>query len=91
MSDTPIGAKWHLDKRIPIALIVAIAMQTGAGIWWLSSINSRVNSLELQAGPTLAGAASRESRIVRLETQFENLITTMRRIDEKLDRVLESK
>jgi len=25
---------WHLDKRVPIALIFAVAVQTGAGLIW---------------------------------------------------------
>lgn len=37
---------WHLDKRIPLALIGAILIQTGAAFWWASSINERVSSLE---------------------------------------------
>lgn len=37
---------WHLDKRIPLALIGAILVQTGAAFWWASSINERVASLE---------------------------------------------
>lgn len=39
-------ASWHLDKRVPIALIVALAIQTGGAIWWASSINQRVVSNE---------------------------------------------
>jgi len=26
--------EWHLDKRVPIALIFAVAVQTGAGLIW---------------------------------------------------------
>ena len=34
--------QWHLDKRVPIALILAIAIQSGGAIWWASSIQGRV-------------------------------------------------
>jgi hypothetical protein len=37
---------WHFDRRIPLALIGAILLQTGAAFWWASSINERVVSLE---------------------------------------------
>lgn len=37
---------WHLDKRVPVALIFTILLQTvGAGIW-VGTIASRVTSLE---------------------------------------------
>jgi hypothetical protein len=29
---------WHLDKRVPIALIAAIVMQTMGAIWWAASV-----------------------------------------------------
>jgi hypothetical protein len=31
---------WHLDKRIPIALIVTIALQTAMAVWWAAAIIS---------------------------------------------------
>lgn len=36
MAETPIDS-WHLDKRIPIALIITLTVQLGAGIWFLSA------------------------------------------------------
>ena len=38
--------QWHLDKRVPIALILAIAIQSGGAIWWASSIQGRVSGNE---------------------------------------------
>lgn len=37
---------WHLDKRVPIALIVAIFIQTSGVIWWASSITARMDQVE---------------------------------------------
>lgn len=37
---------WHLDKRVPITLIVAIMLQTGSFIWFMSGLNSDVEGLE---------------------------------------------
>jgi hypothetical protein len=37
---------WHLDKRVPIAMICALLGQTFVIGWWTSSIDSRVASLE---------------------------------------------
>ena len=36
--------QWHLDKRVPIALIFAIALQTGGALWWAASIQTRVGA-----------------------------------------------
>ena len=37
---------WHLDKRVPVALIFAILLQTGTAFWWAASINERVTTAE---------------------------------------------
>jgi hypothetical protein len=58
---------WHLDRRVPIALIVTIAIQTAGIIWWASDVNARVSQLERQA----VAAGPQSERIIRLETQIE--------------------
>lgn len=37
---------WHLDKRVNVALILAICIQTAGAIWWASNLSSRVSALE---------------------------------------------
>lgn len=62
-------ARWHLDKRIPIAIILAIAVQSGAGIWWAASVDGRVTSLERQVQTS---APDRE-RLTRVEVRLEGV------------------
>lgn len=38
--------QWHLDKRVPIALIFAIFMQSAAAVWWAAGINERMDQIE---------------------------------------------
>lgn len=33
---------WHLDKRIPLAFLLAIMIQTAGGAWFVSSLNEKV-------------------------------------------------
>ena len=42
MADEP----WHLDKRIPIALIVTLLLQFGFAVWWASQADSRMSAAE---------------------------------------------
>lgn len=37
---------WTVDKRVPLALILTLAMQTAGAIWWASSVSGRVDQLE---------------------------------------------
>jgi hypothetical protein len=66
--EDPATGSWHLDKRVPVALIFTIAIQTGAIIWWAAGINARVEHLERQFMVT----APYGERIIRLE---ENVIS----------------
>lgn len=54
---------WHLDKRVPIALIGALILQTFAFGWWASAITSRVELLERQ----VVGMTPQAGQIIRLE------------------------
>lgn len=84
--DFPINkdeAKWHLDKRVPIALIVAILVQCGTGIWWGATMAARVDS--------------NERRIVQLEANsqkmadsFTTMNAQMSRLDERIMATLET-
>ena len=43
--------QWHLDKRVPIALILTILIQSAAAIWWAAGMTERMNHFEQrQAG-----------------------------------------
>ena len=44
-----LDSQWHLDKKVPIAVIVTILLQTGAIIWWAAGASERLTALERQA------------------------------------------
>lgn len=62
------NGSWHLSKSVPVALIVAIIIQSASGVWWAATVTSnqdsfRQNQIVLQE----------ELQKNRLETQEENL------------------
>lgn len=38
--------QWHLDKRVPVALLIGLLAQAGAGVWWASTANERLGQVE---------------------------------------------
>lgn len=36
--------KWHVGKEIPLAMLFAILVQTGAAIWWAASFSATVTT-----------------------------------------------
>lgn len=41
-----VDREWHLDKKVPIALIATLLLQTGGLVWWARGLDARVAALE---------------------------------------------
>lgn len=63
------GGLWHLDKRVPIVIIVTILFQTMGVVWWAATTSVRVEALtEIVAELASENNASRREReALRLE------------------------
>jgi hypothetical protein len=64
---------WAIERKIPIALLTALAIQTGVGLWqsaaawaWLDRLNKKVEAMAPQG-----------ERLVRIETKTDLLIATL--------------
>ncbi len=97
----PPNENWHLDKKVPIAIILAIVVQTCALVWWAAKLDARVSTLEvhdgdqqrfLEASTKLSDERweliNRErERTTRLEEKMSAAVDVLRRIEQKLDRL----
>jgi len=74
---TPEQRKWHLDRSIPFALVLAIIGQTLVGTWWISSFESRtVNRLDnLETRQKTLDQIP--SKLARQESQIENVVVML--------------
>ena len=66
MEDTARNARWHLDRKVPLALIATIIGQTLVAAWGASNLWARVDELERQ----VRSAAPQAERIIRLEEKI---------------------
>jgi len=60
-SSPPSRTPWHLDRKITVAMICAVIgltmstlIHAGSVIWWASSMNTRVEKLEIHVLDTKA-------------------------------------
>jgi len=84
-----ISAHWSLDKRVPIAALLAVVLQTGAMIWWASGVEARVGQLEQRHDSTLPSRiAVVESKVDTANQNFGYNRAVMDKIDGKLDTLL---
>lgn len=86
----PIREDWHLDKKVPIGLIIGLIVQTVVLATWITTrfdgIDNRIANLEKSDG----GQASHESRLVILEQQFSYIRSDLAEIKEILRRRFQS-
>lgn len=84
---------WHLDKKVPIALIVTLCVQLIGGIWFAGRMVQRDEEQErrLERIEEAARADNVAGRLSTLESQMNDLKAGLYRIDSKLDRLVERK
>lgn len=58
--------KWHLDKKVPIALMLTIFSQTILIAWWAATTSTRLDQLERK----VELAQPQAERIIRLEEKL---------------------
>ncbi len=85
---------WHLDKKVPIALIITIVAQIIATVWMASKLDSRIETLERsdtrherQLETLNTEREGAKDRLVRLEESQRQVLDLLRRVEAKLDHV----
>lgn len=73
MTDRDVAnSNWHLDKRFPVALLFAIAVQSGTAIWWAATTNARITGVETAVQYAIT------ARLNRIEDKLDRLIENNR-------------
>lgn len=83
---------WHLDKKVPIALIVVLIAQFLGGLWFMARLDSRVEEQAARIAKTEAqiNTIDREARdfgtrIARIEEKTSSMLTILQRIERFID------
>ena len=86
-NDNNPASHWSLDKRVPLALVLTILMQTAAAIWWASG-QDRVTAEHARRLATMESQRAGE-RIAVVESRVDDLKIQLNRIESKLDKLAE--
>jgi hypothetical protein len=80
---------WTLDRRVPIAIILSLIIQTLGAVWWAASFSAsmeaRVNSLEA----TNEAKSNLGERMASVEAQLGFINGAVARIENKIDRAVD--
>ncbi len=80
------GDGWHLDKKVPISIIVALLMQAAAGLWVIADIKKDVELLKDRS----VVQRERDDRQDKVTAEaLQMLRDQLKEMNAKLDRLIE--
>ena len=91
-SDNANDGEWHLDKRVPIGLMIGLTLNLGLGIWYASKLDSRITYLEVD-GVRTNGTIEKirengdvnATRLTRVEDHTETILDIVKRLENRRD------
>jgi hypothetical protein len=83
----PKQEPWRLDRKVPLALIGVLFVQSMGLAWFASNGSTRLDAVEKQV---LAYAPQAE-RLIRVETKTETILASVAEIKDILRRPLPTK
>lgn len=96
MADSQSREPWHLDRRVPIALILTVLVHIAAGAWFWATLQSRVDVLTRDLERQRLADAAHTAAIRRIETsaagldqQLAHITDLLERLDRRLERMEE--
>lgn len=75
------GNKWHVDRSVPVAIILTVAAHSGVGIWFAAKLDARLSAAE----QFVAENKTTDRRLAVIESRLGSMDATLERIDRKLD------
>ena len=79
---------WRFDKRIPMAVIIMLALQILGAIIWATQLDARVNQLESLTVETSQVNEKFARLEERLDFMKQNLVTVRGQLDHLTDKLI---
>ena len=79
---------WHLDKKVPISIILLLFTQGVSGLWVIADIKKDVEILKVQS-KTQNERDDRQDRAA--QEAYQLLRGQLEKMDQKLDRLVEKR
>lgn len=74
---------WQFERRVPLMLLVVLAVQIGTALIWAGAVSERIGRLEMTA--TVQGDIA--ERLTRQEEKLRHALEALGRIEQKLERI----
>lgn len=81
---------WHLDKKVPVTIILALLMQAAGGLWLIADMRKDLELLKAHSVSSVQGQRDRDDRQDRQQAEAMALVRVeLQNIVAKLDRLIE--
>lgn len=74
---------WQIDRRVPLGVIVILAVHTFGAVWYASNLTTRVSQMEI----SLRDYRQVNERLARVEEQTVGIKESMLRIENLVTRI----
>lgn len=81
------GRQWHLDRRVPVALLIGLLAQAGAAVWWASATSDRLSHVEQRLEGVAARSEALESEVNQQSVTLAVVATRLDDTNQNLDLV----
>lgn len=88
MSEPEQNGHWALDKRIPMATLAALVMQTSGMVWWAAALQTKVdNNEKALVRIDMLGSPITRERLVVLENARIIMDDRLKRIEAGVEKI----
>lgn len=92
MGRTDDDQHWHIDRRVPVVLVLTLLVQFGGAVWWARGAEERIAALERRVSEVSQDSRSASSsfsdlkdRVTRIEVVLNTVADTTIKIDRRLE------
>ena len=85
--------EWQLDRRVPLAVLLTVFLQSAAAVWWAAGQTERqqfqdirLRQLESQQQRTAQATQDTTQRLIRIEERVSLMHDSLRRIEKRWER-----
>jgi hypothetical protein len=81
---------WHLDRRVPLALLFGLFLQFAAGVYWASGMSHDIAQVKVNIKDMTGDLKEKStaiSEIVALKTEQKHILSTLERLERAIERL----
>lgn len=90
---------WSVDRRVPLATLLALVIQTGGMVWWAATLQSTVDvhskvieDFRVNGTPGVRyEMATLKQKTTNLDERLDRIETSLDKLNDKLERLLDDR